>query len=93
MSGVIACQVPEISAGTHVNPGFWNGYDELAVAIPQVTLKHNEVIVVLVFVTVFVSMTTMLGQDIETGNAERGVTILYERGYISSALKHHLQIW
>ena len=93
MSGVIACQVPEISAGTHVNPGFWNGYDELAVAIPQVTLKHNEVIVVMVFVTFFVSMTTMLGQDIVTRNAERRVTILYERGYIGSALKHHLQIW
>ncbi len=40
----------------------------------------------MVFVTFFVSMTTMLCKDIVTGNAERRVTILYERGYISTPL-------
>src|SRR5438477_2666779 len=92
MSQVKAGQVPEISTGTYINPVFWDSYNQAAISISQVLLKYNDVIIMIIFFTLSFSSSSILCQDVITGNAECRITILYQQWYISGTLKDYLQI-
>src|SRR5690242_11762216 len=78
MRKIIACQVPEISTGAYINPGFWDCYDKAANSIPKVFLKYNDVIVMVVFLTFNLSGSTVFCQDIVAGNAKSGIPVLHQ---------------
>src|SRR6266516_5128761 len=78
MSHIIAGQVPEISTGAYINPVFRNSHNKATVSISQVLLKYDDVIIMIIFFTLSFSSSSILCQDIITGNAECSITILYE---------------
>src|SRR5258708_22992754 len=93
MREVVARQVPEIGTRAHINPGFWNGYNEAAASKSQVMLKYDELIVIFIFVALSVCSPAMLGQDIVASNTQGYISILHQQWDICSTLEDHLQIW
>src|SRR6266516_554073 len=93
MREIIACQVPQISAGAYINPGFRDCHHKAAASKSQVALQYDDIVVIFVFVILFIRSTTMLGQDIVTGNAECSIAVLHQQWDISGTLKDHFQIW
>src|SRR5436190_20317102 len=92
MSHVIAGQVPEISTGAYINPVLWDSHNQAAISISQVLLKYDDVIIIIIFFTLSFSSSSILCQDVITGNAECSITILYQQWYIGGTLKDYLQI-
>src|SRR6266480_106820 len=92
MREVIAGQVPEISTGADINPGLWDSHNKAAISISQVLFQYHDVIVMIVCFSLSFSRSSILSQDVITGNAESCITILYQQWYIGGTLKDYLQI-
>src|SRR6266849_6124340 len=92
MCEVIAGQVPQISTGAYINPGLWDSHNQAAISKSQVLLQYNNVIVMIIFLTLSFGCSSILRQDVITGNAESSITILYQQWYIGGTLKDYLQI-
>src|SRR5579859_2087242 len=87
---VVAGQVPEISAGAHVDPGLGYSHNEPAMTIAKIALQQHNVIVAIVLTNFVITLAAMLSQDIVAGYAESGVTVLHQQRYIRGPLKDHL---
>src|SRR5437763_17123130 len=79
MREIIACQVPQISAGAYINPGFWDSHHKAATAKSQVALQYDDIVVIFIFITLLICSSTVLGQDIVTSNTECGIPIWHQQ--------------
>src|SRR5579859_950883 len=93
MSLVIAGQMPEVGAITHIDPGLWDSNDEATPSVAQITLQYHQGFIMIVLVDLLITIAAMLGQNIVASNTKCGIPPLHQRGNIGSTLKDHFQIW